>query len=343
MKAAILVESKQPLIIDDVALPDNIEFGQVLVDVNYSGICGAQINEIDAVKGPDRFLPHLLGHEGSGVVKEVGLGVSTVKIGDHVVLHWRPSAGIQSPTPKYYWGEKTVNAGWVTTFNEQAIVSENRLTVIPDDFDMRIAPLFGCAVTTAFGVVNNDAQIKIGQSVVVFGIGGVGINIVQAASLVSATPIVGVDLIEHKLELGKKFGLTHGFIGGENELKNKICNIIGSQGADVVIETTGNSRVIEEAYNLTRPDGKTILVGVPKKGDNISIPSLPLHFDKVLTGSHGGGSVPDKDIPRIIRLIDAGKLNFDGLITHEFRLDRINDALEVFRSGETGRVILNMA
>ena len=343
MKAAILVESKQPLIIDDVALPDNIEFGQVLVDVNYSGICGAQINEIDAVKGPDRYLPHLLGHEGSGVVKEVGLGVSTVKIGDHVVLHWRPSAGIQSPTPKYYWGEKTVNAGWVTTFNEQAIVSENRLTVIPDDFDMRIAPLFGCAVTTAFGVVNNDAQIKIGQSVVVFGIGGVGINIVQAASLVSATPIVGVDLIEHKLELGKKFGLTHGFIGGENELKNKICNIIGSQGADVVIETTGNSRVIEEAYNLTRPDGKTILVGVPKKGDNISIPSLPLHFDKVLTGSHGGGSEPDKDIPRIIRLMDAGQLNFDGLITHEFSLDSINEAMQIFRSGEAGRIILNMA
>ena len=128
-----------------------------------------------------------------------------------------------------------------------------------------------------------------------------------------------------------------------DDLHTQVREIVGSKGADVVIDTTGNSQVIEGAYNLTRPDGKTILVGVPKKGDNISIPSLPLHFDKVLTGSHGGGSVPDKDIPRIIRLIDAGKLNFDGLITHEFRLDRINDALEVFRSGETGRVILNMA
>ena len=183
MKAAILVESKQPLIIDDIALPESIDFGQVLVEVHYSGICGAQINEIDAVKGPDAFLPHLLGHEGSGVVKEVGLGVSTVKTGDRVVLHWRPSAGIQSPTPKYNWNGKELNAGWVTTFNEQAIVSENRLTVIPDDFDMKIAPLFGCAVTTAFGVVNNDALVKVGQSVLVFGIGGVGINIVQAARM----------------------------------------------------------------------------------------------------------------------------------------------------------------
>jgi len=271
------------------------------------------------------------------------LGVSTVKEGDHVVLHWRPSAGIQSPTPKYNWGKKTVNAGWVTTFNQEAIVSENRLTVIPDDFDMRIAPLFGCSVTTAFGVVNNDAQIKVGQSVVVFGIGGVGINIIQAASMVSANPIVGVDLIEHKLVVGKKFGLTHGFIGGKDELKNKIRNIVGSQGADVVIETTGNSRVIEEAYNLTHPDGKTILVGVPTKGDNISIPSLPLHFNKVLTGSHGGESEPDKDIPRFIRLMNAGRLNFDGLITHEFSLDSINEAMQIFRSGEAGRIVLNMA
>ena len=118
---------------------------------------------------------------------------------------------------------------------------------------------------------------------------------------------------------------------------------MGPMGADVVIETTGNSRVIEEAYKLTHPDGKTILVGVPQKGDNISIPSLPLHFNKVLTGSHGGGAEPDKDIPRIIRLMDAGQLNFDGLITHEFSLDSINEAMQIFRSGEAGRIILNMA
>ena len=342
MKAAILAESKQPLIIDDITLPDKLQFGQVLVDIHYSGICGAQINEIDAAKGPDKFLPHLLGHEGSGVVQETGLGVSTVKKGDHVVLHWRPSKGIQSPTPKYNWNGKEVNAGWVTTFNEQAIVSENRLTVIPDDFDMRIAPLFGCAVTTAFGVVNNDAQIKVGQSVAIFGIGGVGLNIAQAASMVSAYPIVGVDLFEHKLEKGKKFGLSHGFIGGGDDLNGKICDIVGSQGADVVIETTGNSRMIERAYELTHPDRKTILVGVPNKGDNISIYSLPLHFNKVLTGSHGGDAIPDVEIPRYISLIKARKMTLEGLITHEFSLDEVNEALDLFRSGEAGRIIVKI-
>ncbi len=342
MKTAILVESKKPLIIDDITLPDNLEFGQVLVDVHYSGICGAQINEIDAAKGSDKFLPHLLGHEGSGVVQETGLGVSTVKKGDHVVLHWRPSEGIQSPTPKYNWNGKRVNAGWVTTFNEQAVISENRLTVIPNNFDMKIAPLFGCAVTTAFGVVNNDAKIKVGQSVIIFGIGGVGLNIAQASSMVSAHPIVGVDLLEHKLEMGKKFGLSHGLIGGEDKLNDKIRDIVGAQGADVVIETTGNSRMIEKGYELTHPDGKTILVGVPKKGDNVNIYSLPLHFNKVLTGSHGGNAKPDLEIPRYIRLIESDKMTLDGLITHEFSLDEINEALDLFRSGKAGRIVINL-
>ena len=231
MKAAILAKSKKPLVVADIDLPNELEFGQVLVKVHYSGICGAQINEIDAAKGSDKFLPHLLGHEGSGIVQKTGPGVTTVKNGDHVVLHWRPSSGLQSQTPKYNWNGKTVNAGWVTTFNEQAIISENRLTVIPNNFDMRIAPLFGCAVTTAFGVVNNDAKIKVGQSVVIFGIGGVGLNIAQAANMVSAHPIVGVDLLERKLEMGKKFGLTHAVVGGKTQVNDAIRNIVGTPGS----------------------------------------------------------------------------------------------------------------
>ena len=342
MKAAILTESEKPLVVADIDLSNKLSVGQVLVKIHYSGICGAQINEIDAVKGSDKFLPHLLGHEGSGVVESVGPGVTTVKVGDYVVLHWRPSAGIQAATPEYQWNGKKVNAGWVTTFNDQAVISENRLTVIPNNFDMRLAPLFGCAVTTAFGVVNNDAQIKVGQSVIIFGIGGVGLNLAQAAAMVSAYPIIGVDLIQQKLEMGERFGLSHGLIGGKDDLNAKIFDLVGSKGADVVIETTGNSRVIEQAYDLTHPDGITVCVGVPRKGDNISIYSLPLHFNKVLTGSHGGDAVPDLEIPRYIKLIEAEKMSLEGLVTHEFPLQEINDALDLFRSGEAGRVIINM-
>jgi len=340
MKSAILIESKKPLIITDIDMPSSLEFGQVLVKIIYSGICGAQINEIDAVKGPDKFLPHLLGHEGSGIVEKIGEGVTTVKTGDHVVLHWRKSSGIESVTPKYLWKGKKVNAGWVTTFNEKAIVSENRLTAIPTDFDMRIAPLFGCSVTSAFGVVNNDAKIKIGQSVLVFGIGGVGLNIIQAASMVSAYPIIGIDLHENKINMGKKFGLTHGLIADSNDLNNKIYNIIGSKGADISIETTGIPKVIEQAYELTASDGKTILVGVPN--DKISIYSLPLHFEKILTGSHGGDAIPNIDIPRYIRLINQKKMTLENIITHEFNLKEINSAIDLLRSGKAGRIIIKM-
>jgi len=343
MKAAILVESNRPLEVAEISLPEELVAGQVLVKISYSGICGAQINEIEAAKGPDKFLPHLLGHEGSGIVLEAGPGVTTVKEGDHVVLHWRPSSGIQSATPTYQWNERNVNAGWVTTFNEYAVISENRLTTIPEDFDMKLAPLFGCAVTTAMGVINNDAHVKIGQSVVIFGIGGVGLNIVQSANMVSAYPIIAIDIHDLKLEMAKQFGATH-YINSSTikDLDDEIHKIVGDKGADVVIETTGIARVIEQAYELTHPDGKTILVGVPTKGDNISIYSLPLHFNKVLTGSHGGDAIPDLEIPRFIKLINAGKMTLNGIITHEFSLDEINRAVELVRGGEAGRVMIAM-
>lgn len=343
MKAAILVETNKPLVVDEVELPDKLSCGQVLVKIIYSGICGAQINEIEAAMGQDKFLPHLLGHEGSGIVLETGPGVTAVKPGDHVVLHWRKSSGIESETPKYRWKGKPLNAGWVTTFNEYAIVSENRLTPIPKEFDIKIAPLFGCAVTTALGVINNDAQVKIGQSVVVYGVGGVGLNIVQAAKMVSAHPIIGIDLHDNKLEIARKMGADYCFNSTKTpDLIDQIKKIVGSSGPDVVIDTTGNSRVIEQAYDLTHPDGRTILVGVPRKGDNVSIYTLPIHLNKVLKGSHGGSCIPHIDIPRYVHLVDAGILKLDGLITHEFKLNKINEALQLMKSGLSGRILIAM-
>ena len=344
MLAAILTQTRAPLEIAELRMPERLSFGQVHVRLHYSGICGAQLNEIEAAKGEDKFLPHLLGHEGSGTVVAVGEGVKRVKAGDRVVLHWRQSAGLQCDPPKYDWNGKTVNAGWVTTFNDEAIVSENRLTVIPPDFPLHLAPLFGCAVTTAVGVVNNDAQIKIGQSVVIFGVGGVGLNIAQAAQMVSANPIVGVDLLDSKLTMAREWGLTHAFNSRTegDALAAKIREIVGPGGADVVVDTTGNARVIEEAYNLTHADGRTILVGVPRKGDNASIYTLPLHFKKILKGSHGGSVSPDIEIPRLIKLVAQNKMRLEGLVTHTFPLHQINEAIAALRSGTAARVILKM-
>lgn len=337
----MLVAHNAPLAIADLELPDVLGFGQVRVKVHYSGICGAQINEIDGVKGPDPYLPHLLGHEGSATVEAVGPGVTSVKPGDHVVMHWRPGRGVQSETPKYRWGQRVVNAGWVTTFNERAVVSENRVTPIGDEVDLRIAPLLGCAVTTAMGVVNNDAQLKIGQSIVIVGVGGVGSSLVQAASMVSALPIVAIDRVRSKVDQALALGATHGFVAERTaEVDAAVRQVVGAHGADVVVDTTGNVRVIEAAYALTHADGKTILVGVPRKGENVSIHTLPLHFKKVLRGSHGGGAEPHLDIPRCVRLIKAGKLPLDSLVTHEFPLDAVNEAIALVREGRAGRVVL---
>lgn len=343
LKAAILVESHQPLVIDEIELPDSLDFGQVLVKVHYSGICASQIHEIQATKGPDPYLPHLLGHEGSATVLEVGAGVKTVQPGNHVVMHWRPGSGIQAEPARYQWNGRLVNAGSVTTFNEYAVVSENRLTTIPDDFDLRLAPLFGCAVTTGFGVINNDAQVKIGQSLVVFGVGGVGLCTVQAAAMVSTYPIVAIDVLDSKLEMASQFGATHVFNSRSvKDLDSEIYKIVGSQGPDAVIDTTGIARVIEQAYELTNPDGKTILVGVPRRGDNASLYTLPLHFNKILKGSHGGDSLPQVDIPNYVRLMKAGRLQLDALISHEFCLDQMNAAVSQVQSGDARRVLVNM-
>ena len=341
-RAAVLAESRKPLIVDDITFPETLGVGQVLVKVLHTSICGAQLNEIAAAKGPDKFLPHLLGHEASAKVVETGLGVTTVKVGDTVVLHWRPSLGIQCPPPGYQWRGQKLNAGWVTTFNEYAIVSENRMTVIPDTYDLKLAPLLGCAVTTAAGVINNDAKVKIGESVVIFGVGGVGLNVVQFAELAGANPIVAVDIVDQKLVWAKERGATHVVNSGKvGDLAEAIRDVVGAKGPDKVIETTGVKSVIELAYDITHPDGACVLVGVPS--EKVSIYTLPIHFNKTLTGSHGGDAMPHIDIPRIIRLNAAGKLSFDGLITHEFTLEQVNDAFDTVRSGNAGRVLINVA
>ena len=340
-KAAILARSLAPLIVDEIALPEVLEVGQVLVKVLHSTICGAQLNEIAAAKGPDRFLPHLLGHEASAEVIETGPGVSHVMPGDTVVLHWRPGRGIESVPPAYRWRGAKVNAGWVTTFNEYAVVSENRMTPIPPGCNLKMAPLLGCAVTTAAGVINNDAKVRIGESVAVFGVGGVGLCIVQFATLAGAYPVIAIDLLGHKLEMAKSLGASHTInAASAADVDAELRRIAGSGGPDKVIETTGLRSVIEQAYDVTHPSGTCVLVGVPS--EKVYIDSLPIHFDKVLTGSHGGDSVPHVDIPRLIRLSEAGRISFASLITDEFELDGINAAIELARSGSAGRVLINL-
>lgn len=342
MKAAILEKLNTPLVVDEVDVPD-LECGQVLVQVHCSGICGAQIGEIAGVKGEDKYLPHLLGHEGGGVVVDLGPGVTHVQKGDRVVMHWRKGLGIESRPPKYRRGSGAVGAGWVTTFNEYAIVSENRLTPIPKDISFEIAALMGCAVTTALGLINNEAQVKIGQSVAVIGCGGVGLNVVQGAAMVSANPIIAIDIYDHKLKMAREFGATHLINSTQTNIQDEIQKIVGPKGVDVFIECTGQVQLIEKAYELTAPKGRTIMVGQPRHNQNLTIRSMLQHFcGKVLTDSAGGQTNPSEDIPRYLNLYRQGTLKLDNLITHWYSLGEINTALDIVRNGAAGRCMLRL-
>lgn len=340
-KAAILKENNKPLEVEEVTFAGPLQTGQVLVRIYFSGICGKQIEEIKGLK-PDSFLPHLLGHEGSGVVVDIGPGVKKVAIGDHVVLHWLKGSGINSDTPIYTRAGKRVNAGWITTFNEYGVVSENRVTFIPKKFDLKLACLFGCAVTTGVGVILNDANLRPGESVAVFGCGGVGLNAIQAAALVRGFPIIAVDKNRGSLVLAKKFGATHIIQAGPKDPLKEIRKITNGFGVKYVIIALGSAKAIETAIRASSIPGTVFFVGVPKIDSKITIEPFDIHMLRKLVGSCGGGTFPDKDIPKYMELYKRKQFKLKELITCVVSLNNINKGIENMLSGKTGRCIVEM-
>ncbi|MFO1450637.1 MAG: zinc-binding dehydrogenase [Opitutaceae bacterium] len=336
--AAILVEQRKPLLIDEVEVPA-LSYGQVLVQVRASRICGSQLGEIEGVKGHDRYLPHLLGHEAGGVVLEIGPEVTHVKPGDHVVLHWRPGAGIQAAPAKYRLGGQTINAGNITTFQGLTVVSENRLTRVPDEVDFETAALLADTITTGFGAVTRDASVTIGEAVVVVGVGGIGMGVVLGAHLAGAHPVIAVDIQDHKLTKAREFGATHTINSLNEPLVDAVQRIIGGP-ADVVFDVTGQARVVEQAWRATGPKGRLILVGVMRHDQQLSLNTLPLHYGKTISGSEGGSSLPHVDIPRYLRMIASGRFDPLGMVSHRGALTEVNSLVATLRSGEATHAML---
>jgi S-(hydroxymethyl)glutathione dehydrogenase / alcohol dehydrogenase len=343
MKAAVLVKQNAPLELYEVEVP-KLDVGQVLVRVEHSGICGKQIDEISGRQGEDRFLPHLLGHEGGGEVVEIGPGVSKVKPGDAVVMHWVKGSGIDSAPPRFHHNGEVLSAGWVTTFSDYTIASENRLTPVEEAVPSEVRALLGCAVTTGLGIVFRNARLLPGQSIAVFGVGGVGLNIVQGAALVSAHPIVAIDKSRDKLDFARNFGATHTLNTDELDVGAALRELSRGRGFDAVVDTTGLNAVRELAYDVTHPKtGIAILCGVPFTRDRLSIDSFPLHMGRRLIGSHGGDAVPETDIARYVELYRRGKLKLAELITNRFGLADINEAVATVRTGRArGRCVIDM-
>jgi S-(hydroxymethyl)glutathione dehydrogenase/alcohol dehydrogenase len=356
-KAAVLYKPHEPLVIEDVTFEGPLQPGQVLVRIYYSGICGKQIEEIEGTR-PDPYLPHMLGHEGGGIVADIGPGVKKVSVGDSVVLHWLKGSGIQSDTPLYVKDKRRINAGWVTTFNEYGVISENRMTKIPQQDSLDIACLLGCAVTTGVGVILNTVKPLPLESVAVFGCGGIGLNAIQAAALIHASPIIAVDKNQESLKLAKKLGATHIFntesCNVVEEIK-KVTNPHGNQmildaknknlkeaGADYVIVSLANPKAIESAIQSSAIPGKVYLVGVPPYESKITTAAFDIHAGRTLQGSHGGECIPDRDIPKYLELYNKGLLKFNELITNRVRLENINEGIEKIVTGKIGRCIVQM-
>ncbi len=335
MKAAVLIEIDAPLAVCDVEL-NELKVGQVLVKVLMSGLCGAQLHEIRGHKGNAKFLPHLMGHEGCGVVEAVGDGVTTVKVGDRVVMHWRPGTGIEAPFPSYVLDGKTMSSGKVTTLSEYSIVSENRLTTVPQDTPPEFCAILGCALTTAMGIIDNEVDLKFGESVAVIGTGGVGLNLIQAAAMKSACPIIAVDNNLSKAQMCLDIGASK-FYTSIDQIEGKV---------DIIIDTTGIPEVISQGISILSNTGRMILVGQPAPGKFVEVMNAVNLFNGIgqsIKATQGGKTNPQEDIPRYIKLYKEGLLDVSKLITHTFTLDQINEAFDLLKSGNAGRIMIKIA
>jgi len=337
---AVLYETGKPLVVEELTLPPLLP-GQVLVEMAFSGVCHSQLLEADGKRGPDRFLPHVMGHEASGKVLAVGSEVTKVTPGDSVVLTWIASRGAATPGPAYtnQKGDK-VNAGPVATFLQHAVVAENRCVRISPEVPLDVAALWGCALPTGCGTIFRKLDAQAGQSFVLLGAGGVGLASLLAAGERECTPRIVVDISEEKLQFARKLGATHTLLFGD-QLKAEVLSLTGGRGADLVVEATGNRLAMEAAVPLARDrGGRVVLAGNTPAGEKISIDPFALIYGRVLTGTAGGESLLDEDIPRFEKLLGNPLFPMEKLLGERYRLEEINTAMERLRAGSLGRTLI---
>lgn len=330
-KAAVLCKIGEPLEVTELTIPD-LKPHQVLVDIAYSGICGSQILEIEGGRGLDPYLPHTFGHEGSGMVAEVGIDVKKVKPGDHVVLSWIRGLGVHTTSCAYDSGK--VHSGAISTFMTRAVVSETCVTRISNKIPLKEAALLGCAFATGFGAVQRTAEVETGSSIAIFGLGGVGLSAVIAAVMARAKPIVATDTNIGRLRKAADLGATFAIRAG-----NGLWEI--AHGVDYAIEATGNSKAMEAAFRVTRDGGLCVLAGNLPHGQHISIDPFDLIKGKRVVGTWGGDTFPDRDIIHFVDLYLDGTIALNKLIGTEYPLDKINEALTSSRT-DAGRTLIKM-
>jgi Zn-dependent alcohol dehydrogenase len=329
-----------------------------------AGVCHSDLH---VMKGDlSAPLPAILGHEGAGVVAEIGAGVSGLAPGDHVIPLWRLScgeceyctggrpalcaAGIEirrtgvlpgGGTGFRLDGAEIKRFGGVSTFSEYSVIPEKALLPIPADLALDRAALLGCAVITGYGAVVHAARVRPGSAVAVFGCGGVGLNVIQTVALAGAAKLIAVDLKESKLEYARQFGATHTVNGTKGNAVEQVRALTGGRGVDFAFEVVGLPVTMRQAFDVLARCGVAVVVGIGPTTAEVSIPVIPLAWeDRVLMGSLYGSSRPRIDIPRLIDLYRAGKLKLDELLTRSYPLEKINDAYAALDRGEVARSVI---
>jgi Zn-dependent alcohol dehydrogenase len=337
--------------------------GELLVEVRASGLCHSDLSVIDGSR--PRVMPMVLGHEAAGEVLETGAGVEAFAAGDHVVLAFVPSCGHCDPCRSgraalcepgaaanvagtLLCGERRVHAPdggernhhlGVSAFSERIVVSANSAVKVEPELPFETAALFGCAVLTGVGAVVNSAEVRVGDSVAVFGLGGVGLAALLGAVAAGAAEVVAVDVVPEKLELARELGATAAVLAGEDAVE-AVQEATGG-GAEKAIETVGNERVLADAYAATARGGTTVTVGLPDPERMLAIPATTLvSEERTLKGSYLGTCVPSRDIPRFIDLHRAGRLPVERLLSGRVRLDELNEAFDRLASGEAIRQVV---
>ena len=355
MKAAVLTAHNQPLEIKDVGLND-LPPGYVHLKVSSSGVCHS---DVSAQNGTIPVAtPCVLGHEGAGVIQEVGDGVTEVASGDPVIVSFTPACRIckncmrgqsylcdatmqMMMNPQFTMdGAPISGMTGCGTFSEEMIVPEAAVVKVDNDIPLDVVSLIGCGVTTGVGASINTAQVSPGSSVVVFGAGGVGISAIQGARIAGAAEILAVDLVDSKLDMAKQFGATHVCKPDDFEgLKNEIT---GGEGFDYALECIGNPVTIRATYDAARRGGTAVIVGVGRMDQNVQFTAFELFFaDKTLRGSMYGSANVRTFMPQLLRLWKAGKLDLESMVSRRIKLDEINDAFRAMLEGEVIRSVID--
>lgn len=361
--AALLLQANEHFVIEALEL-DEPHAGEVRVKIAASGVCHSDWH---VATGTTRHpMPCVAGHEGAGVVESVGAGVTRIKPGDHVALSWTPDCGdcfycrrgqpnlcetytepiwqgvMLDGTPRLHRldGSPVYAYCGLATFAEYVVVPEQSCVPIRRDVPLATAALVGCAVATGVGAALYTAQVRPGDSVVVIGAGGVGLNVIQGAALAGASRIIAVDAHPAKMEIARAFGATHALLNGPDTL-TEIRALTGGRGAEHVFESVGLPHLQEAALEMVRPGGMLTLVGLSPMGTGTNLPGAVItRTEKTIKGSYYGSVSPQRDFPLFLEMYKAGQLKLDELVSRTYTLDQINEAYAEMLSGAVARGVI---